>query len=1481
MRYSALKETSRCRWWVDSPRVFCATVVLFCISTTLAAVRAPAQQPSPNLSAAWTSVGPAQVASIAYGNVTGRVTAVVIDPADSTGNTIYLGTTGGGVWKSTNAAGLASSVLFTPLTDTLPVFNANAGSSALPSLSIGALAIGNGVLLAGTGDPNDAIDSYYGGGLLRSVDGGATWTLIPGSVDGVAGNHSFVGLSFAGLAFSSANPLLAVAAVAQASEGDIVNAVDSLNSVKGLYFSTDAGATWHMANIMDGSQTVQTPQPTGGNNGGNAATAVVWNPVRQRFYAAVRFHGYYESIDGSVWTRLAQQPGNTLSTTACPTNPGSLGSTGCPIFRGALAVQPVSGDMFTLTVDAANRDQGLYQDLCARNGSACGNGTVLFGTSLNAQPLEAGSGTSIIAQADYNLTLAASPSGTTDTVLYAGTVDLYRCSLQAGCTLRNTTNASNGCVNQAKVAPAQHAIATLATPGGPLIFLGNDGGIYRSTDGVNETAPPCSLDDANHFQNLNGGLGSLAEVINFAQDPVQPATLLLGLGALGSAGTGAATSPWPQLAAGEGGTVAIDPANPKLWYLSNGAGVNIARCANGANCTAADFASTLIGEPQVSNDVAAIHTPWLLDPGLSTGLNAELLIGTCRAWRGPANDGSLWSPANAISRPFGAPNATGCSATLPVTRSLATAGSVTSTSAAQNNGSNVLYAGLAGALDGGQGFGGHIFTTTAANLATSATVWTDLAKSPVLNDFVDAGAFNPGGFDVSSLAADPHDATGRTIYATVMGFAGNGINAPHIYRSLDGGANWTNISSNLPNAPANSVVVDPNDANTLYLAMDTGVYVTTQVANCSTANCWSTFGSVLPNSPAVQLLAAPAMATGDGRVGELRVATYGRGIWQIPLLTAIYSAAPAISLNPVALTFASQQVGTASATQTITVTNTGSSSLVVSSVTTSGDFSETNQCLGSPVAQGASCTVQVSFLPSATGSRTGLLTVFGNVPGGQATASLSGTATPPAAIVLTPATLNFPATTAGATSPAQNITISNQGTSSVALQTISVSSDFQLAANTCTGALAPQTGCTVSIVFAPTTSGPHAGTLTINDDAGTQTASLSGTATSPPTDALAPLTLSFSAQPLGTLSQAQQVTLTNVGDVALTLIAARITNGDFTVVSSCGNSLNAHASCTFSVAFVPASLGPATGVLTVSDQFRTQNVSLSGLGVAPVGVSLSPTRGLAFASSGVQVTSALQTVTLTNNSGVPLTFSSVTASGDFFLAPGTNTCGNALAVATACTVQVGFTPTQPGARTGLLTFSDSGTGFLKTLPLNGTGVDFSLNPDGPVSATTVSGGNVTYALLLRSDPNLPGTVAFTCSGVPAQAMCTVNPPSPSLGGATLVTVTVATGLATAARNSVPHAEGRPSFWFAAILPIGLLALRRRSKWLFSRGLAAMLAVALLATAGCGTIRTIPGDGSQAAPTPAPGVTPPGTYTLVVAGSSAGLVRSINLSLTVR
>ena len=1422
------------------------------------------------LSVGWQAVGPGAVATAAYGKVSGRVTAVVIDPADATGNTVYVGTWGGGVWKSVNAAGPAGSVSFVPLTDMLPVFSANAGSVAIPSLSIGAVSVGSfsgsGVVLAGTGDPNDASDSYYGSGLLRSTDGGVTWTLAQGSNDGVSGNHSWVGLGVAGFAWSSTTPGLVVVAVSQSAEGVLVNDVNQTASAMGLYYSTDAGVTWQMSVVMDGSQVVQSPLGNSGNPAGNAATAVVWNPVRQRFIAALRYHGYYQSADGVNWTKLPVQPGPGLSAPACAATAGTSTNTACPLFRGALAVQPVTGDTFALTVDANNVDQGLWQDVCAASGSGCA-GAVTFGKRIGGTALEVGGGSGVIFQGDYDLALAAAPivtGGVADTAVYVGTVDVYKCSLLAGCLLRNTTNAEDGCAAPARVAPAQHAIAVANIGVQGLVYLGNDGGVWRSVDGINELAPVCSADDATHFDDLNGGIGSLAEVVSFAQHPTDTGTLVVGLGANGTAGTGSAFGggAWGQLAAGEGGVVAIDAANPLNWYVSTGAGVNVKACSNGASCGAADFAgAATVGAAQVSGDESVVDAPWMIDPLVP----AEMLVGTCRVWRGPVAGGGFWSGANEIAKMFGGTVGTACGAANPLVRSLAAGGPVSSATSAQNAGAQVIYAGMAGALDGGGTLGGHLFGTAAAGTANSATAWTDLARSPAVNDLASAGKFNPGGFDVSSVVVDAHDATGATVYATVMGFAGNGVNAPHVYRSVDGGAHWTNISGNLPNAPANSVVVDPNDANTLYVAMDTGVYVTTQVANCATTNCWSVYGAGLPNAPVVELAAAVGMATGDGRTGELRAGTYGRGIWQIPLLTAVSPAMPGMSVAPAGFAFSLQAVGTASGAQTVTITNTGNAPLMVSQVAVTGDFYTTDNCVGNSIAAGAACAVQVSFLPSATGARSGVLTVYGNVPGGQATVSLAGTGAAAGAVVLNPVVLSFVSTTVGATSVAQNVTISNTGGVVSSLGTISASGDFVVTANTCGASLGAGVGCTVAITFAPTASGVRSGVLTVVDGAGTQTVALSGTGTSPATDGLSPLTLSFAAQQLNTASAAQQLTLTNAGDVALTLIAAQITAGDFAVVNGCGNSLNAHSSCAMSVTFAPKSVGVESGLLTVSDQYRSQTVALNGTGVAPPGVSLSPVSAMTFGVTAVGSSSAAQTVTLTNNGGLSLSVAGVVVTGDFAMVAGSNTCGSTVAAGASCTMSVDFAPTVGGARNGTLAVTDNALSSPQTIALSGTGIDFALAPNGATSVTVSNGTSAVFPLLVSSAANVSGTVAFTCTGVPANAICTVAPTSVALGGTSTVTVTIQTQV-----NVVlgPRVEGA-LYWLAWLMPVGLVALRRRR---------VALAMVLL-LAGCGSGRTIPASGGGSGSSGP--LTPSGTYTILVSGSSGGLVRVVDLTLVVQ
>ena len=366
------------------------------------------------------------------------------------------------------------------------------------------------------------------------------------------------------------------------------------------------------------------------------------------------------------------------------------------------------------------------------------------------------------------------PSANNSTTLYAGTIDLYRCVLNAGqtsCTLRNTTNAGNGCNATSAVAPAQHALAARPQSSGlPLLYIGNDGGLWRSTDGVAETGSVCSSSDAAHFQNLNpaiGSGGSLAEVVGFAQDPSQPSTLIAGLGALGTAATSLdpTTLAWAQMSGGEGGFPHIDPVSPQNWYISVGAGVNLKGCPFGAACANSNFAgSSDIGPIQTDYDAALIDAPTLLDPQNP----ALVLTGTCRVWRGPVGGGSSWNSTNALSPPLDGgitPCSEGNSRYDALVRSLGAGGPVSASGSAANQGSEVIYAGTAGLYDGGEGLPGHVMVTKNGNTASGTVAWTDLTGNPAQNDVY---SFNTYGFDISSVVVDPHDPTGATVYVTIM-----------------------------------------------------------------------------------------------------------------------------------------------------------------------------------------------------------------------------------------------------------------------------------------------------------------------------------------------------------------------------------------------------------------------------------------------------------------------------------------------------------------------------------------------------------------------------------------------------------------------------------------------------------------------------------------------------------------------------------------
>src|SRR5205823_3681484 len=134
---------------------------------------------------------------------------------------------------------------------------------------------------------------------------------------------------------------------------------------------------------------------------------------------------------------------------------------------------------------------------------------------------------------------------------------------------------------------------------------------------------------------------------------------------------------------------------------------------------------------------------------------------------------------------------------------------------------------------------------------------------------------------------------------------------------------------------------------------------------------------------------------------------------------------PVVSLSSASLAFGSQVVGTTSAAQSVTLSNTGSSSLNISSIATMGDYAQINNC-GASLGTGASCSINVSFTPTATGTRSGTLSVTDTSTGSPQSVALCGGVKPPA-VGLSPASLTFASQLVGTTSSAQSVTLSNTG----------------------------------------------------------------------------------------------------------------------------------------------------------------------------------------------------------------------------------------------------------------------------------------------------------------------------------------------------------------------------------------------------------------------------------------------------------------------
>ncbi len=328
-----------------------------------------------------------------------------------------------------------------------------------------------------------------------------------------------------------------------------------------------------------------------------------------------------------------------------------------------------------------------------------------------------------------------------------------------------------------------------------------------------------------------------------------------------------------------------------------------------------------------------------------------------------------------------------------------------------------------------------------------------------------------------------------------------------------------------------------------------------------------------------------------------------------------------VGLSASNLAFGNQQVGVASSPQALTVTNGGTTALTISTVNVSGAYSQTNDCTTAPLQPTTNCVVNVTFNPTAPGPSVGALTLLDNAPGSPQVVLLTGAGVAAPVVSLSTTNLSFPPQGVGTSSVSQSVTLINTGGSPLIITNIVAGGDFAQT-NTCGASVASGANCTLSIIFTPTATGNRYGSVTITDNAANspQAIVLAGTGQPAPVVSFSVTSLTFSAQPLGSTSAAQAVTMTNTGTAALT-ISSIVVTGDFAQLDTCGSSLAAGANCAISVTFTPTAAGSRTGLITISDNAAgsPQIVSLGGSG-ADFAVSVNPSSATVIAGHSVAYT---------------------------------------------------------------------------------------------------------------------------------------------------------------------------------------------------------------------------------------------------------------------
>ncbi len=757
-----------------------------------------------------------------YGLTEGRVNDIAVDPTTTTNGSIvaYLGSVGGGVWKTTNCC--SSSTSWTPVTD----------DPLLATISISSVTLdpnNHNTIYAGTGDLNFGSFSMGSQGVLKSTDAGATWTLMGADVFGP-------GLPLPPGQFPQYQAVGKVRV-------DPRNSNNVVAGTKvGLYFSYDGGTNWAGPCTTNSFSTMR-QDITG--------LALIDTGLSTRVIAAVGARGFATTVQSN----LNQNGANgiyagTLPASGCPANFSPITSnangwtalnatsgtayvnstTGNQVGRVDIAVAPSNSNYIYAQVQAITPNSNAG---CGTNGCQLGAYRTTDGgtswTQITGSPgnsltdCEGSAGD--YPQNWYDQGLAVDPNNP-DRVFF-DTFEIW--FWQNGNPVWNDTTCGYGANHGVHV--DQHALTFV--PGSSSILLaGNDGGVHGTTN-----ADLTSLAVDPTWFNMDTGLNTIEFYSgdisgNFATSAAPQANGgAQDNGSMSVTFSGSPTGPvqWQMGKGGDGFYGRIDPVGTgsslRFWQGNNSG--HLHRCTN--NCTASGAAwSDRTGG--WTGDVQSFVLPYEIfkgDPntpgndcgpaGATTGCG-HLVVGTVRVWETITGAAAtpIWyvnSPANLTKQTLG---------NRSFINQLAFEQALQSTVIVGTNDGNVQI---------GYGLGTGSNQSTWVNVTGGNAV---LPNRPILD-----------------VAFDPTTTTAPIGYAAVGGFNANTPTTPgHVFQVVCttncASFTWSDKTGNLPNIPVDSIIANPKFARQVFAGTDWGLYYTNDIT--AAAPVWSRFENGLSHA---------------------------------------------------------------------------------------------------------------------------------------------------------------------------------------------------------------------------------------------------------------------------------------------------------------------------------------------------------------------------------------------------------------------------------------------------------------------------------------------------------------------------------------------------------------------------------------------------------------------------------------------------------